>query len=102
MLDRGAVLEVLYAAVDSFNEQSPRESRLEKNAEAPLFGPKGRLDSMGLVHFIFAAEEALESSFRVSVSLADDAVMARRQSPFRSLAALAEHATALLRTSGVP
>jgi hypothetical protein len=102
MADQRVVLEVLYSAVDAFNEQSPEENRLEKNADAPLFGPKGRLDSMGLVHFIFAAEEAIQGCFQVCVTLADDAAMSQRRSPFRSLAALAEHAASLLRASGVP
>jgi hypothetical protein len=100
MVDERVVLNVLYSAVDAFNEQSPQHGRLEKNADAPLFGPKGRLDSMGLVHFIFAAEEALQDSFHVCVTLADGAAMSQPRSPFRSLAALAGYAASLLEASG--
>ena len=61
------------------------------NAETILFGPSGLLDSMGLVTLIVEVEQALTDRFGMTLTLADDRAMSQRNSPFRSVGALAAY-----------
>jgi acyl carrier protein len=65
-------------------------------AETRLFGRDGLLDSMGLVTLVVAVEQAVEDEYGVSVSLADDRALSQRNSPYRTVASLAEYAASLL------
>lgn len=61
------------------------------DADTVLFGPSGLLDSMGLVTLIVEVEQALADRFGLTVTLADDRAMSQRNSPFRSVGALASY-----------
>ena len=65
-------------------------------SETPLFGQEGLLDSVGLVTLIVAVEQAIEDTFGVSVSLADEKAMSQQQSPYRTIEALAEYAQRII------
>ncbi len=59
-----------------------------------LFGDQGVLDSMGLVTLIVAVEQSIEDNLDVSVSLADEKAMSQANSPYQTVATLAEYAAA--------
>jgi acyl carrier protein len=65
-------------------------------ADTRLFGRDGLLDSMGLVTLVVAVEQAVEEEYGISVSLADDRALSQRNSPYRTVGALAEYAAGLL------
>jgi len=81
--------EILFPVVDEMSESEPNYP-LKKNKEGVLFGAGG-LDSMQLVSFVVAVEEAVIDKMAVDIVLADEKAMSRRNSPFRSLGALAEY-----------
>ncbi len=85
------IVQILYGAIDDLNLQLPPEQRLEKSPQTVLFGEGGRLDSLGLVSFIVAAEQKLAETAGVSLTLADEKAMSRRNSPFRTVASLADY-----------
>lgn len=64
----------------------------EWSSATPLFGPKGVLDSIGLVSTVIAIEQAIEDRFDVSVALADEKALSQRNSPFRTVSTLADYA----------
>jgi acyl carrier protein len=65
----------------------------ELNAETPLFGPDGILDSLALVSLVVGVEQAIEDEFGMVVSLADEKALSQRNSPYRTIGALAEYAS---------
>lgn len=91
------VLQAVHAAVDVLNESRAPELRLTKDPDTVLFGEEGALDSLDLVELVAETEMRIEDDLGVSVSLVSEKALSRRRSPFRSLAALAEYATALVR-----
>jgi acyl carrier protein len=69
---------------------------LHLDPATPLFGEQGSFDSLGLVSLILAVEEILQDEYGASVSLADERAMSQKNSPFRSVGALAEYTFSLL------
>ena len=63
-------------------------------ADTPLFGEAGLLDSVGLVSLVVAVEQALEDELGVSVALADERARSQRSSPYRTVSSLADYAGA--------
>jgi D-alanine--poly(phosphoribitol) ligase subunit 2 len=78
------------------NENLDPPIRLDGGEDAPLYGPDGRLSSLGLVSLIIAVEQAIEEQFGVAITLADERSFSLSQSPFRNVRALADYANTLL------
>ena len=95
-MDKQAVLNSIYDAIDEFQKFQTNHYKLEKSPEARVFGKNGALDSLGLVAFIVAVEQKLEENLNVQVTLADEKAMSQAHSPFRTLDSLATYATQLL------
>lgn len=85
------VLACIFEAMDEVVGLHPQYGPLEKAPDTPLFGSASRLDSLGLVNLIVAVEERLHKTLGVSLTLADERAMSRRQSPFRTVSSLAEY-----------
>ncbi len=62
----------------------------ERSPETVIFGPGGKLDSLGLVQLIVAIEQELGESFDVDLTLADERALSEARSPFRTLGSLIE------------
>ena len=90
------VVECIYRVLDEFNRDLPAGLELSKSMDTRLYGEKGQLDSMNLVHLIVAVEEQIEREFGVSVTLADERALSMRSSPFASVASLSAYVSALL------
>jgi len=58
--------------------------------DSPLYGESAPLDSMALVNLIADVEEAVDTLFGASITLADEKAMSARNSPFRDVKSLAE------------
>ena len=84
------ILKAIYMAIDDINDQLPEESQLDKTEESFIFGNRGKLDSMGLVHLIVATEQNIEDLLNVSITLADEKAMSQMRNPFKTVGTLAE------------
>lgn len=73
-MNRRKVLEAVYLAVERLNEQLVAEERIQKSAEAKLFGPEGPLDSLGLVNLVVLVEEAVHERLGQRIVLGEEAV----------------------------
>jgi D-alanine--poly(phosphoribitol) ligase subunit 2 len=69
------------------------------DADTPLFGRDGFLDSMGLVTLVVSVEQAIEDELGVSVSLAAERALSQRISPYRTVGALADYADTLVQAA---
>ena len=57
------VIQALFKAMDDVNQLLPKKEQLEKSEETVLSGESGKLDSLGLVNLIVAAERKIEEDF---------------------------------------
>jgi len=102
MIDQPAILQAIYRAVDSINEQSDPEKQIVKAVETPLYGANSVLDSLRLVSLVVAVEREIEQESGVSLVLASERAMSQRRSPFLSIGSLAEYIEQLLRETAPP
>jgi len=90
------VVDCILHSVALLNRRVTKHVDVARREQAPLFGPEGPLDSIGLVSLIADVEESLEERWNVTVVLATDRAFSRSRSPFRNVAALAEYANELI------
>ncbi len=96
MIDKDKITQVIFEAIDEFNEQQAEEQQLEKSLDTILFGNSGKLNSLGLVNLIVGIEQKLEEEFGTAVTLADERAMSQTNSPFQTIGSLAEYTWSLL------
>ena len=90
-------LAIVYRAIDVINEEFSLS--IGKNPDTQLFGSKGTLDSIGLVNFITIIEELVEKETGKYITVANEAAMLETSSPFKSVASLVKHVSALVKES---
>ena len=76
------------------SDQDEIELAGDLTEDTALFGPNGVLDSMGLVSLVVAVEQAVEENYDVRISLANEKALSQHNSPYRTIATLAEYAAA--------
>jgi acyl carrier protein len=73
------------------NAQLPAAQQLTCSPETILLGRGSPLDSLGLVRFVLATEQALAEKLGVTISLSDEKALSRARSPFRTIQTLADY-----------
>ncbi|MFP4369560.1 MAG: hypothetical protein ACLFR2_08265 [Candidatus Kapaibacterium sp.] len=96
MTDNDKIISIIYEAIEEINEELPKNRRVKKEPDTILFGEGGSIDSITLVNLIVTIEGLIEDEFDKSVTLADEKAMSQANSPFRSVASLADYTASLL------
>jgi acyl carrier protein len=91
------ILALITQIANEFNEQLEFKIDLKRGVDAPLFGYDGVLDSLGLVSFVVAVEQAIESEFGITLTVADEKAMSQEHSPFRTIGALVDYVEDLMK-----
>ena len=89
MTDKEKVIQAIFDAIDEVNSALPADQQLEKSEDEVLYGQSGKLDSLGFVNLIVTIEEAITNAFDVVCTLADEKAFSLKNSPFRTVATLA-------------
>lgn len=90
------VLEVIYKALNSLNEERGSDEQIVVGPDTCLFGANSALDSLSLVSVIVDLETLVSDKFGKSVSLTDDRAMSRDPVPFSSVGTLKAYLLELL------
>ena len=91
------ITKVLYDVIDKLNRQLPPDRQLDKNNNTILTGENGSLDSLGLINFIVVLEQGIEDTFRKTITLTDEQLLADTNGPFHTLGSLTEYLAEKLR-----
>ena len=76
-------------AIERFNRSE--QQQIPTAADTTLLGVGGAVDSLGLVRLILEIEREVQQQFGRAISLTDERAMSQRNSPFRSVGAIAEY-----------
>lgn len=85
------VLDIIYAALRSLNEELAQDKRVAIATDTKLFGPDATLDSLSLVSVIVDVEAGVTDRFGKTVSLMDDEAMSQVVSPFSTVLTLTDY-----------
>ena len=95
-LNKDTALNIIFAAIDEINSTLEDTKKLEKSADAIIFGPGGRIDSLGLVNLVMSCEQLFYEMAGQEVLLASEAAMSRRNSPYLCADTLADYAVEIV------
>ena len=84
------LLSLAYACIDELNRQLPSDRRLTKSPQTALLGDGSTLDSLSLINFIVAFEEAIEQTHGVQCSLLEDDVLGDPAGPLGTVGSLVD------------
>lgn len=90
------VENLIIEQIESYNETLEEKVELKKGKETVLFGTGGVLTSIDFVNLIVDIEQAIEDEFDVSVTIASAKAMSQKNSPFRTVEALAAYIKSLI------
>lgn len=96
---RKKAVELVISGLEELNEDLGLESLKNPNEDTSIFGGPGSIDSLSLVTLIVAIEGETEECFGQRVALADEKAMSQRNSPYRSVGALADFIVSRLKES---
>lgn len=90
------VTYTIFKAIDEVNQLLPKWQRLEKSSDTVLFGQSGKLDSLGFVNLVVAAEQKIEEEFGIAINLANEDTALQNNSKFETIGTLVDHVVMLL------
>jgi acyl carrier protein len=93
---RDEVLQIIFEALESLNQELEERDRVVIGPTTPLFGADAALDSLSLVSVIVDVETALTVKWGAPISLTDDRAMSREISPFDDVGTLTDYTLELL------
>ena len=94
------ILKAVYDAIDALNAQLPPGVSVEKSLDAPLYGASGKLESLDFVTLVMEVEEKIKAEFGVDITIADENLLSKEQSPFLSVRTLIEYLEEVLKQEG--
>ena len=89
-------LSAIYRAVDWINAELPPDRQLSKAPDTRLLGSQSVLDSLHLVSLLIMIEREVEDTIGVTLTLADERALSMKESPFRTIQALASYIEVLI------
>lgn len=91
-----AVLDAIYQALGSLNEERGPDEQIAIGPGTCLFGEGSVLDSLALVSVIVDLETLASDKFDKAISLTDDRAMSRDPVPFKDVGTLQAYLLELL------
>ena len=96
MLEKNAVQEIIFTALNNVNAERGPDEQIVVSAETRLFGTDAMLDSLSLVSVIVDVEAAVSDACGRDISLTDDKAMSQAVSPFLNVSTLTAYILKLL------
>ena len=96
MMNSNEIEAVIFAALNSVNNERDEDNKIEISSKTALFGTDAVLDSLDLVSVIVDVETAIFEQSNHDVSLSDDRAMNQEVSPFRDVETLVAYVKLVL------
>ncbi len=94
-----SILNIVIATAKMIGDETNNDSLKGANADTPLFGINGNLDSLGLVQLIAEVESRVSAEMGKTIVIANEKALSQKISPFRTVRSLAAYTEQLLAES---
>src|SRR5439155_22577576 len=91
------IQKAVYNAFDELDAQLPPVVSVEKSLDGPLYGESGKLESLDFVTLVMEVEEKIKTEFGVDITIADEHLLSKKQSPFSIVQTLVEYLDEVLK-----
>ena len=102
MAENERILKAVYSAIDELNAQLPPGVSVEKTLDGPLYGESGKLESLDFVTLVMEVEEKIKAEFGVDITIADEHLLSKKESPFSTVRTLIEYLGEVLKEEASP
>lgn len=91
------LFDIVYAAIDEFNEMQEDDEQLEKKPSTVLFSrpgytEKGVLDSMGIVNLLISIDEAMDNDQRtIDINFDVNHILENKENILQNIGTLVNH-----------
>jgi hypothetical protein len=91
------IYDIVYTAIDEFNEMQEDDEQLEKKPSTVLFSrpgytEKGVLDSMGIVNLLISVDEAMDNDQRtIDINFDVNHILENKESILQNIGTLVDH-----------
>ncbi len=96
---REEIVQIICESLSELNEELEYDSLRNINEETVIYGGDEGIDSLSLVRLVTDVEMQINDKYDASVVLASEKAMSMRNSPYRTVASLAEFADSELKGS---
>ncbi|HQY20609.1 MAG TPA: hypothetical protein PK294_10950 [Ignavibacteria bacterium] len=96
MTEQNKINELIFEVIKEINESLPSDKKIKVAADTVLYGSKSKLDSFGLVNLIVGVEEKIQDETGISITIADEKALSRKNSPFLTVKTLSDYVSELL------
>lgn len=90
-MNKEQILNIIIQNVKNLVDTFPESERIKVEENTVLFGINSAIDSLSLVTVIVDLETEFMDVHNLEISLTDDRAMARKISPYDSIASLADY-----------
>ncbi|TKJ17327.1 hypothetical protein CEE44_02215 [Candidatus Woesearchaeota archaeon B3_Woes] len=90
------IIKAIYNAIDDVNELLPKEEKLRKEPNTPIFDV---LSSLLILNFIVKLEENIKEVFNVTINLADELIVLKKNNPLKNVQNLKNHISSNLKNN---
>lgn len=95
-MNRDEVMKMIQEVIEEYNDlQDSEEKKIAFDENTKLYGSGGKLKSIDLVTILVELESKLEEAFQISGALTSEKAMSQKNSPFRTIATLADYICSL-------
>jgi acyl carrier protein len=93
---KSEIVNIIINSIKEINRELDQPILIDNQKEIFLYGGDSTLDSISLVSIIVLVEQEIEDKFDISLILADEKAMSRKNSPFLSVSTLADYIVELI------
>ncbi|MEC0128965.1 hypothetical protein [Paenibacillus pabuli] len=93
---RKVIERIVLESCEELNRYHNAPISLEHGMQSPLYGSRGRLDSLELVTLLAVVEQGVEDAFGLGITLAEMAAATIPESPYRTVESLVDYLEAQL------
>ena len=97
MIDKKEIREIIISGLYQIKEEMKDSLESQIHDDTVLIGPRGILDSLGLVNLIVLTEQKFEEEFERIITIADEQTLSQNDNPFRTVRSLVDHISLLLK-----
>ncbi|MBF0216037.1 MAG: hypothetical protein HQL30_03470 [Candidatus Omnitrophica bacterium] len=82
---KSTITKIVMNAVDEIHKAFPRKRSIPKDLDGVLYGKRGNIDSLGLVHLIAAVQNEVAGEYGVEIVIGSERAILEQISPFSTL-----------------